>query len=89
MLSFNNKCVFNSFLDFRCSNDQCIYLFRPVNILDGEKNALPTAACFGCCINYLFYILFLNDSSGNADAWLASKLCLCWSFSNETKYIMS
>lgn len=44
----------------------------PVNILDGDKNALPTAACFGCCINYLFYILFLNDSSKEVEPWLAT-----------------
>ncbi|XP_022320100.2 stimulated by retinoic acid gene 6 protein-like [Crassostrea virginica] len=64
------------FLEKRTYKRECFFgrpgLPVPVNILDGEKNALPTAACFGCCINYLFYILFLNDSSGNADAWLAT-----------------
>lgn len=44
----------------------------PFNILDGDKNALPTAACFGCCINYLFYILFLNDNSKEVEPWLAT-----------------
>ncbi|XP_056015617.1 stimulated by retinoic acid gene 6 protein-like isoform X2 [Ostrea edulis] len=43
----------------------------PINILDGNKNALPTAACFGCCINYLFYILFFKDESANVEPWLA------------------
>lgn len=53
-----------------------LLLFRPFNILDGDKNALPTAACFGCCINYLFYILFLNDNSKEVEPWLASKLLI-------------
>ncbi|XP_061196646.1 stimulated by retinoic acid gene 6 protein-like [Saccostrea echinata] len=44
----------------------------PINILDGNKNVLPTAACFGCCINYLFYILFLRDDSTSVDPWLAT-----------------